>query len=245
VLAEDTRRTGLLFKRLGIEAKGFTSLHDHNEEARIGQVLSMLGQGMSVALVSDAGTPLISDPGYRLVRAVREAGFAVSPVPGPSAAITALSAAGLPPQPHVFLGFLPRKQGERKKLFETYAGLPASLVFYERKDRLEASLESAHEALGPREACIARELTKEHEQFILTRLDEFRAADVPLLGEFTVIIGPPVEQGKTPEAEVKKMLAAEAESGDKPKAVARRVHERVSGWTNKQLYEALLALSED
>lgn len=245
VLAEDTRRTGLLFQRLGIEAKGFVSLHDHNEEARVGRVLGMLEQGLDVALVSDAGTPLISDPGYRLVKAAREAGHKVAPVPGPSAAITALSAAGLPPQPHVFLGFLPRKSGERKKLFSCFGALPATLVFYERKDRLAASLADALAVLGPRELCLARELTKEHEQFIVTRLESFTEEDVPLLGEFTVIVGPPEQGLRTPEADVLGLLREEAGTGGKPKAVARRVQERVNGWTSKELYEALLAMNKE
>jgi 16S rRNA (cytidine1402-2'-O)-methyltransferase len=126
LLAEDTRRAGLLFQRLGIRSKGFLSLFEHNEEARIGTVLAALERGESVALFSDAGTPLLSDPGFRLVRACREAGFAVSPVPGPSAPAAALSASGLPPQPFVFLGFLPRKDGDIRRFLEPFAALPAT-----------------------------------------------------------------------------------------------------------------------
>lgn len=242
MLAEDTRRAGLLFQRLGIESPGFISLHEHNEEARIGQVLSILEEGRSVALISDAGTPLISDPGYRLVRAVRAAGYAVSPVPGPSAATAALSASGIPPQPHIFLGFPPRKAGERKKMFETWGALPATLILYERKDRLADLMADALEFLGPREVCIARELTKEHEQFILTSLDRFAECEFPLLGEFTVIIGPPAREERTPADEVLALLTQEAEAGGKPKAVAKRAAEKTTGWTAKELYEALLEL---
>jgi 16S rRNA (cytidine1402-2'-O)-methyltransferase len=245
VLAEDTRRAGLLLQRLGIESPGFISLHEHNEESRIEKVLGMLGKGQSAALISDAGTPLISDPGYRLVRAAREAGYNVSPVPGPSAATAALSTAGLPPQPHVFLGFLPRRAGERRKLFEDYGRLRATLVFYERKDRLSGSLAEAREILGPREICIARELTKEHEQFILTRLDAFDELEFPLLGEFTVIVGPPGRQERTPEDEVLDLLAREDALGGKPKDVARRVRDATSGWTAKELYEALRTLKKE
>jgi len=119
VLAEDTRRSGLLFQRLGLTARRFLSFHDHNEAQRLPQVLAWLAEGQSLALISDAGTPLLSDPGFRLVRAAREAGHAVVPVPGPSAPVTALSACGLPPQPFVFLGFLPRKPGEVRKTLAT------------------------------------------------------------------------------------------------------------------------------
>ena len=239
VLAEDTRRAGLLFQRLGIKSPGFISLHEHNEEHRIGKVLDLLGGGANVVLISDAGTPLISDPGFRLVRAAREAGYKVSPVPGPSAATAALSAAGISPQPYVFLGFAPRKAGERRQLFENWGPMPAAIVFYERKDRLHDLLADAARFLGDRDVCIARELTKEHEQFILTTLDEFQETEFPLLGEFTVIIGPPKELQRTSEAEVAALLNEEAETGGKPKDIARRVVERTSGWTSKELYEVL------
>ena len=147
VLAEDTRHTGLLCKRLGIEAARFVSLHEHNEEARLGLVLDVLGRGEDAALVSDAGTPLLADPGYRLVAAAREAGFTVSPVPGPSAVTAALSASGLPPMPFAFLGFAPRKDAERRRFFEVWAGQPATLVFFERKSRLEGTLAVAAQVL--------------------------------------------------------------------------------------------------
>ena len=130
ILAEDTRRTGLLLARCGILAPPLTSLHDHNEDDRLSRVLAWLREGKSLALVSDAGTPLLSDPGFRLVRACREAGISVSPVPGPSAPLAALSACGLPPHPFVFLGFVPRQQAERRSLFTVFAGVTATLVFF-------------------------------------------------------------------------------------------------------------------
>ncbi|MDR2891749.1 MAG: 16S rRNA (cytidine(1402)-2'-O)-methyltransferase [Deltaproteobacteria bacterium] len=194
VLAEDTRRSGLLLAACGVKAAGFMSLHEHNEQSRLKTILAELQQGRNFALVSDAGTPLLSDPGYRLVRACREQGILVSPLPGPSAPLAALSAAGLPPQPYVFLGFPPRKAGEVRKFFRPYLALPATIAFFERKDRLKNTLELLYELCGDREICIARELTKTHEEFILTELAKF--GELPeLLGEITVLLGPP--SGKT------------------------------------------------
>ena len=237
ILAEDTRRAGLLMSKCGITASSFTSFHDHNEEARLPQVLGYLQEGKNLALVSDAGTPLLSDPGYRLVRACREAGIRVSPLPGPSAPVAALSASGLPPQPFVFLGFAPRKRSEQEEFFAPYASLGATLIFFERKDRLMSTLETAYSLLGPRDACIARELTKTYEEFILFSLDAL--ADLPkeLLGEITVLIGPPKSVSRTEAAEVEAVAAEESARGGKPRDVARRVQQRVSGWSSKEVYQ--------
>ncbi len=242
LLAEDTRRAGLLFQRLGIPAKGFLSLFEHNEEARKDTVLAALDRGESVALFSDAGTPLLSDPGFRLVRACLEAGHPVSPVPGPSAPVAALSACGLPPQPFVFLGFLPRKDGDIRRLLETYAALPATLVFFERKTRLAKALALAAQALGPRECCVCREMTKEHEEFLRGRLDDLTFLPAELLGEITVVIGPPGEQAKASEADLLAALRQELTAGGKPKDVARRAAARVAGWSAKEAYELLAGL---
>lgn len=249
VLAEDTRRSGLLLAALGIKAKRFLSLHDHNEEARIPAVLEMLAQGSNLALISDAGTPLLSDPGYRLVRACREAGFRVVPLPGPSAVLTALSACGLPPLPFVFLGFPPRKKGEQKNLFSPYARLPLTLVFFERKDRLRATLELALEILGPREACVAREMTKTYEEFINFRLGEWAALPDELLGEITVVLGPPGGAGKAEggpdmrpsESEVREIASgiAAGRGRMKPRELAKLVKEAAPGWSVDEIYSLL------
>lgn len=236
VLAEDTRRAGLLFQHLGLASPAFLSLHEHNEIARIPEVLSHLEEGATIALVSDAGTPLIADPGYRLVRACREAGYQVSPVPGPSAVAAALSASGLPPYPYIFLGFLPRSSGERRRTLEPYAGLKATLVFFERLSRLPATLEDAQAILGEREACVARELTKLHEEFILFRLGDWSDPEGTLKGEATVLIGPP-EVREASAKEVDGIIEEERALGGGTKEVARRVHARVEGWTVKEIYE--------
>ena len=242
LLAEDTRRAGLLFQRLGIPSKGFLSLFEHNEEARKDTVLAALDRGESVALFSDAGTPLLSDPGFRLVRACLDAGHQVSPVPGPSAPVAALSACGLPPQPFVFLGFLPRKDGDIRRFLEPYAALPLTLVFFERKTRLNKALALAAQVLGPRECCVCRELTKEHEEFLRGRLDDLSFLPEELLGEITVVLGPPEEQARASEADLLNALRQELTAGGKPKDVARRAAARVTGWSAKEAYELLAGL---
>jgi len=151
ILAEDPRRAGLLCSQCNIPARRFLSFHDPNESERQEEVLRLLRQGQNLALVSDAGTPLLADPGYRLVRACRAEGLPVSPVPGPSAPVTALSAAGIPPLPYTFLGFLPRDAAGRRATLSAFARTPGSLIFFERKDRLRESLAQAAE-LGAKAA---------------------------------------------------------------------------------------------
>lgn len=243
VLAEDTRRTGLLLKTLGIAARRLASFHEHNEEARLPQVLSWLAGGMDVALVSDAGTPLLADPGYRLVRAARAAGYAVTPVPGPSAVLAALSAAGVAPYPFSFLGFPPRGAAEARELFARYGATGGTLVFFERKNRLGPTFEAALTALGDRECVICRELTKTFEEFIPGRLSEFAGRDLELLGEVTVVVGPGQAVRSTPEA-ARLVAAEEAAAGGKPREAARRAAARLSGWTVKDVY-AILSVREN
>ena len=151
VLAEDTRRAGLLCQRGGVKAKRFMSFHDHNEESKLDEVLGLLNGGRTLALISDAGLPLVADPGYRLVRACRAAGIPVSVVPGPSAPVTALAGSGIAPQPFAFLGFLPRSRSDQEKTLAPFANLALTLIFFERKDRLSETLSVAHAVLGPRE----------------------------------------------------------------------------------------------
>lgn len=236
VLAEDTRRAGLLCSRLGISVSRLQSFHEHNEEKKLPQVLEQLGQGVRIAIMTDAGTPLVADPGYHLVRACRAAGLPVTPLPGASAVTTALMAAGIPPYPYTFLGFPPRKGGERRALFAQYAGIGCTLVFYERKDRVWQALDDAWEVLGSREFCIARELTKTHEEFILGRLEERKELERELLGEVTVLLGPPDKSGADTQENVLRILQEEQEIGGAPKEIAKRVKERVQGWSVKQIY---------
>ncbi len=241
VLAEDTRRAGLLAARCGLNIARFISLHDHNETERLPAVLAELRGGATAALISDAGTPLLSDPGYRLVAACRAEGLEVSPVPGPSAPVAALSASGLPPQPFVFLGFPPRGKQAQRDFFGPYARLAATLIFFERKDRLESTLQNAAGVLGPRDGCIARELTKTYEQFIFFRL----GAALPsfeLLGEITVVLGPPGEDSATPEDDVRRLARQRREQTggtEKLKESARVLQSQVVGWSVKDIYRLL------
>jgi 16S rRNA (cytidine1402-2'-O)-methyltransferase len=164
LFAEDTRRTRILLDHHGIEARP-VSLHAHNEAARCDRALAVLREGGGVALVSDAGTPLLSDPGERLVAAALGAGHRVEAVPGASAVLGALAASGLPAQPFTFLGFPPRKSGARRKLFERLAARSETLVLFESPRRVGRTLAELAEALGSeRRGCVARELTRLHEE---------------------------------------------------------------------------------
>ena len=199
IACEDTRRTGRLFQSLAAGRGGSAErppllpLHDHNEDRQIGRVLERLEQGDAVALVSDAGTPLVSDPGYRLVRTALERNLPVEALPGPSAILAALVVSGLPPYPFTFLGFPPPKQGKRRRFFEAHAELPHTVVFFESPRRAAASLADAAAVFGPgRKAALARELTKLHEEVLRGSLEEIAAQAAEsgkLRGEVTVVVG--------------------------------------------------------
>ncbi|MFK7894212.1 MAG: 16S rRNA (cytidine(1402)-2'-O)-methyltransferase [Myxococcota bacterium] len=189
VLAEDTRRTRVLLDHFEIPQKP-SSLHSHNEVGRIERILQALADGKSVALVSDAGTPLVSDPGAKLVAAVAEAGFRVEAVPGASALLTALTVSGLETDRVLFLGFLPRKAGARRQILEAQIGRPETLVLFESPRRVAATAAEIAEILGDRKACLARELTKRHEEILresVSALAERYATEAPR-GECTLVV---------------------------------------------------------
>lgn len=171
IACEDTRHTRKLLQHYGISTKTI-SYHEHNEQERARQLVEMLREGKNVAVVSDAGTPSISDPGFRLVRAAIENGVAVVPVPGPSALISALIAAGLPTDEFFFGGFLPARSNARRTRLNELRSVPGTLIFYEAPHRLAGTLKDAYEILGEREAVVARELTKLHEELRRGRLSE-------------------------------------------------------------------------
>ena len=197
LLCEDTRHTAVLLGALNLRVRT-EALHEHNEDARIPAVLALLHVGKRVALVSDAGTPLLSDPGFRLVRAVIAAGLPVTAVPGPNAALTALVLSGLPPVPYLFLGFPPPRAAARRAAFgrvraQEHAGLSATLIWHEAPHRLEEMLADLAAAFGNRPAAVARELTKRFEQVRRGSLPELAdwAAREPVRGEITVLVAPP------------------------------------------------------
>ena len=235
VLAEDTRRAGLMCQRCNVRAKRFLSFHDHNEEEKTASIVTMLKEGARLALVSDAGLPLVADPGYRLVRACRAEGIPVSVIPGPCAPVTALAGSGIAPQPFTFFGFLPRARADIEETLRPFAALPVTLIFFERKDRLAETLRTAAAVLGPRELCIARELTKTHEEYLVGRL-ETPPDTAGLLGEITVVVGPPEARAVTPREEILALIAEERRGGGSPRAIARRVQARALGWTVKGIY---------
>ncbi len=191
IACEDTRHTRKLLDHYGIR-KPFVSYHEHNERERSDELLAQLEAGKNIALVSDAGTPLIADPGYRLVEKARAGGIVVSPVPGPSAIVAALSASGLPTDSFEFHGFFPVKSAPRRRLLERLAHSESTQVFYEAPHRILQSLTDIAETLGPRPIVVARELTKVHEEFLAGTAAEIRAALESrngIKGEFTVLIG--------------------------------------------------------
>lgn len=191
IAAEDTRHTRGLLSRIGVESR-LIAYHEHNEAERVPALLEQIERGQSVALVSDAGTPLISDPGWRLVNAAQARGIEVVPVPGPCAAIAALSVAGLPTDHFVFEGFLPRRDGPRAERLRELSPEPRTLVFYEAVHRVADMLAALRAAFGgERPAAIGRELTKTHEQIATGTLAELEArvgSSVPLLGEFVIVV---------------------------------------------------------
>jgi 16S rRNA (cytidine1402-2'-O)-methyltransferase len=206
VAAEDTRRTRGLLSYLGAKP-ALLSFHAHSGERRLDALLEILDGGRDVALVSDAGTPAVSDPGVDLVAAVRERGLAVVPIPGPSAVSTALSAAGLPADRYLFLGFLPRKGGERQRLLQRAAAEEWSVVLFEAPTRLASLLTDLAAVAGPhRRAVVARELTKLHEEFrggTVAELADYYS-NVPPRGELTIVLqgtgGPAPEPDRSGEA---------------------------------------------
>jgi 16S rRNA (cytidine1402-2'-O)-methyltransferase len=187
VAAEDTRRTGTLLKRFGIRAR-MVSLHDANERERVGEVLKVLGSGRDVALVSDAGMPGVSDPGFRLVRACVEEGVGVRVVPGPSAVLSALVVSGLPADRFVYEGFLPRRAGERRRRLQELASEPRTIVLFESPRRVGAVLREAAQTLGDRRVAVARELTKLHEEVIRGTISEVLPLVEELRGEVVVVL---------------------------------------------------------
>ena len=244
IAAEDTRHTGQLLRHFGIETP-LLSLHEHNERTRLEQVATLLQQGQSIALVSDAGTPLISDPGFPLVRELRRQGLPVIPVPGPSSLLAALSVAGLPTDRFVFEGFLPAKTAARRERLRELAREERTLVFFEASHRVAETLtDMATEMGGDRSAAVARELTKRFEEVHGATLNELAAwliADSKRSkGEFVVLVqgAPTATEADTPEN--RRLLLALLPELPVSRAVV--VAAKLTGLRKKPLYDLALAL---
>jgi len=244
VLCEDTRHSGRLLSALGIRAR-LQPLHEHNEDASIPGLLALLRQGKRIALVSDAGVPLVSDPGYRLVRAAIGEGLPVGAVPGANAAITALVLSGLPPLPFLVLGFPPPRQAARRASFEGLraaerAGLKGTLIWHEAPHRLAATLADMVESFGARPAAVARELTKRFEEVRRGRLPELAAhyAAEAARGEITIVLGP-AEEERTEEGLDEKLRQALATHSVKDAAALVAA---ATGLPRKLVYARALAL---
>jgi len=238
ICAEDTRHTGQLLSHFGI-SRPLVALHDHNEEAMAERVVARLLGGESMAVVSDAGTPLVSDPGFRLVRAARAAGVKVSPVPGACAAIAALSVAGLPSDRFVFEGFLPAKAAARRERLQRLAGETGTLVFYESSHRIAESLADMAAAFGDeRPAVVARELTKLFETVLDGTLAQLRAAveadDNQRKGEFVVMVQGAADDEAAKIAEGRRLHARLKEY--LPPSTAAKLAAELSGAPRKLLY---------
>jgi 16S rRNA (cytidine1402-2'-O)-methyltransferase len=245
ILCEDTRTSSILLRTYDIRTK-LIALHEHNEEARIPQLLAAMQEGAHYALISDAGTPLVSDPGYRLVRAAIEAGLSISGIPGPNAAVLALTLSGLPPQPFLFVGFLPPKTGPRRATLERLrnaeaAGLSATLVFYEAPHRLVETLTDAAEIFGPRPAAVCRELSKHYEDVrreTLPALAAHYGTETPR-GEITLVIGPATAEPATAQTLDQ---ALELALGQMSLKDAAAVVATATGLPKKQIYARALEL---
>lgn len=239
IACEDTRTTAKLLDHYGIR-KPLVSYHEHNEAERTQQLLGRLEAGESIALVTDAGTPLISDPGYRIVSEAAARGITVTALPGASAILTTLAASGLPTDAFLFAGFLPQKTTARRKALTEWSALPATLVVYESPHRILESLADIADVLGPRPMVAGRELTKLHEELLRGTPEEVRAALASrpaIKGEFTLAIakGEPVrDTTESPRDAVTRLIAAGTPRMDAIKQVARE-----RGVTKRDLYRQL------
>lgn len=247
IAAEDTRHSARLLKAFAI-SRPMLALHDHNESRQAPEIIRRLKQGESAALVSDAGTPLVSDPGYRLVRAAQDAGIPVRSIPGPSAAIAALSVAGLPTDRFAFEGFLPARKSARRARLQELAEDPRTLIFYEAPHRLKDLLADCLAILGPdREAALVRELTKLHESSQRAPLSELHrrieSGEEPARGECVVLVGGSDKAADETERESDALLKALISEGISPSAAAAVARRLFPDAKRRDLYQRALDLS--
>jgi 16S rRNA (cytidine1402-2'-O)-methyltransferase len=244
IACEDTRVSAKLLARYGI-ATPLTPYHDHNAASARPRLLARLAAGEAIALISDAGTPLVSDPGYKLVRGARDAGTHVTVVPGPSAVLAALTVSGMPTDRFFFEGFLPTKAGARRARIAELSRIPATLVLFETAPRIEAALSDLAQGLGPREAAICRELTKLHEEVAhgeLAVLARDLAAEGKMRGEIVIVIAPPRQEDKVDNSEVDALLRDALDRISLKEAVAEIA--AVTGEPRRSVYQRALALNK-
>ena len=241
IAVEDSRVTATLLRHIGARAR-MIPYHDHSSDAVREGLVSRLG-GEAIALVSDAGTPLISDPGYKLVRAARAAGHAIRTLPGPCAAIAALTLAALPTDRFLFAGFLPSKAGARAEAIGEVASIRATLVFYESGPRLGACLAALAKGLGERDAAVAREISKTFEECITGTLGQLAAryADAPPKGEIVIVVAPPLAAPPPADADVDALLADALSRLPATKAAAEVA--KATGLPRRELYARALKIS--
>jgi 16S rRNA (cytidine1402-2'-O)-methyltransferase len=244
IACEDTRHTARLLTHFGI-ATARESYHDHNETTRTPRLLELLRSGKNIALVSDAGTPLLSDPGHVLVQACRAEGIEVIPIPGPAAAIAALTGSGLPADNFLFAGFLPSKRTGRRKALERLAEIPATLVIYEAPHRVVASLRDMLEILGPRQACLVRELTKMNEEWLRGTLMEILKTmeERPrILGEITLVVnrGESLAKAHVDSVPLRQQIEEEMKTTGASRKEALALVARKRGISRNQAYRRLL-----
>jgi 16S rRNA (cytidine1402-2'-O)-methyltransferase len=242
---EDTRRTRRLLTHFGVTARRVATYNEGNERRKAAELVGEIAKGRTVVLVSDAGMPGLSDPGYRLVRACVDGGFPVDVIPGPNAAVSALAISGLPPGRFVFEGFLPRKQGERRRHLSSLRDEPRTLVFYESPHRVESCLEDMTEILGPRPAALVRELTKLHQEVVRDTteglLEHLRITGAR--GEIVLVVGgaPPAPREVAGDELARRARELMEEGVPRKEALARVATE--AGVSKKLVFDALLPKS--
>ncbi len=239
VYCEDTRISRRLLERYGIATK-LGTYHDHNGDKVRPQFLENLENGAAIALISDAGTPIVSDPGYKLVKAVRDQGLEVYPLPGPSAPIAGLAKSGLPSDRFFFGGFLPVKQGARRKILSELSGLRATLIFFDTGNRIAATLADVAETLGARQVVVTRELTKLHEEAITGEAGALAQSIGKQRGEITLLIAPPEGEAEISEADIEDALRAAL--ADLPVGKAASKVAKQLGVSRQDLYDKAMDL---
>ena len=245
IACEDTRHTGLLLSRLGITPRNLVAYHDHSKDHVIKGLIDAMAGGKTVALVSDAGTPLISDPGYRLVSACIKANIPVTPLPGASAVLSALAASGLPTDRFYFGGFLPQSSKKKRDLLESLLAVTSTLVFYESPKRLAASLEVMVDLYPHRQAVVARELTKLHESFyygtVMSLYEDLK--DQLLKGEAVLMLGPLEQDNDISEDDIEQRLIRTLADGYSRRDASQMIAEQ-TGLAKKDVYKIAISIPD-